>query len=74
MTIPDGRTHVTESPENPVRFRALNSWTTRPGSNRHSLRCELIAHNSPPRWQGDACLDFIEKFRAERVISMRFGQ
>jgi hypothetical protein len=40
-------------------------WSTRPGSNRR-----------PPRWQGDAGVDFIEVFRLNRsyrVVSINSG-
>jgi hypothetical protein len=40
-------------------------WSTRPGSNRR-----------PPRWQGDAGVDFIEEFRPKRsyrVVSINSG-
>ena len=46
-------------------------WSTRPGSRAGFARDALAERSSaanrrPPRWQGDAGLDFIEVFRPER--------
>ncbi len=56
-------------------------WSTRPGSQAGFARDALAERSSaanrrPPRWQGDAGVDFIEVFRPERsyrCVSVKSG-
>jgi hypothetical protein len=56
-------------------------WSTRPGSQAGFARKALAEQSSaanrrPPRWQGDAGLDFIEVFRLNRsyrIVSVNSG-
>jgi hypothetical protein len=62
----------TKQPRQAKRLTGLKfRWSTRPGSQAGFAREALAERSSaanrrPPRWQGDAGLDFIEVFRPER--------